>query len=91
MTVVDCYQEPEEFECDCEEEELDILTGRAVCWRCGASRFVTSDEFQMRMKLEAEAQAAWDQHCAEMEKSGAVLEPPPDSQPIFITDDEIPF
>lgn len=52
-------------DCDCHEAELDILTGIERCHICGRSRFLTSEEFTLRLKQETEWAEAY---YAEMEK-----------------------
>lgn len=36
--------DPDPETCDHEEHEVDIITGRATCWRCGESWFQTDEE-----------------------------------------------
>jgi len=69
--------DPDEYEeynpdlpddCDCLEADLDILTGIERCHVCGRSRFLSSEEFSLRLKQEAEWTEAY---YAEMEKEPA--------------------
>jgi hypothetical protein len=49
-------------ECDCMETDLDILTGIERCWRCGSTRWLSGEEFKLRLKQEAEwAEAYYDE------------------------------
>lgn len=52
-------------ECDCQDADLDILTGVETCYVCGSKRWLNSDELRTREKLEAEWAAAYDQMQAE--------------------------
>ena len=72
--------EPKEFEqdydyddfpddeepCDHEHADFDILIGRESC-SCGWSRYLTTEEYQRRSELEAQAQAEWDAFCREQD------------------------
>lgn len=56
-------------DCDCIEEELDILTGIVRCHVCGRSRFLPSEEFTRRLQQEAEWAAAYHEAMAVEEPS----------------------
>ena len=47
--------------CDHDEAELDILTGRAICWRCGHAWYQTQAEIERAQ----EAEMAYQRHCDE--------------------------
>ena len=70
--------EDENFECDCFDEEIDILTGQVNCWRCGATRYLSPDELDARINFEAAAQEAWDNEVSEMDKTQST---PPEITP----------
>lgn len=86
---------PELFpeECDCEDEDIDILTGISWCWQCGTRRYLSSEELKMRLEIEAEHQTHYDEFCETMEKAGYVSPPLSDDDPGApdTQDDEIPF
>lgn len=48
--------------CDHEDYEVDILTGRASCWRCGETWWLSSDELKEELRLAAELAASFDEH-----------------------------
>lgn len=56
-----------EDECDHMDYDVDILTGRATCERCG-HRWYQTDE---QRRSQERAQAAWDRYCAEQERADA--------------------
>lgn len=58
----------EPIECDCLDAEIDILTGRETCHICGRSRYLTSEEFKNRLKLQAEWEDAYYEEIAVSEK-----------------------
>lgn len=62
----------DDLECDCMEEEIDVLDGRARCWQCGLSRWLSSEELTARLKLEAELQADYDLYCEQVDAEEAV-------------------
>jgi hypothetical protein len=37
--------------CDHEGHDVDILTGRAHCWRCGEAWWLTREELKRELKL----------------------------------------
>ena len=39
--------------CDHEGHDVDILTGRAHCWRCGEAWWLTSDQLTRELELHA--------------------------------------
>ena len=41
-------------ECDCEDEEVDILTGCGICPSCGRSRWLTTEQLREHQRLQAE-------------------------------------
>lgn len=47
----------ENFDCDCSEEEVDILDGTAHCWRCGNRRILRTEEFKTANWLRRSAKA----------------------------------
>ena len=59
MTWDDEHYSDEADLCDHDEEDFDILTGRVTCFRCGNSRWLSSEEFQVRAKQEAEFYEAY--------------------------------
>lgn len=68
MEEEDFEDDVEQLDCDCREEDVDILTGRAHCSICGSSRWLSSEELTRRLKVEAECQADYDRHCEQWEK-----------------------
>lgn len=50
----DVYLAENAPECDCEDEEVDMLTGRGVCPSCGRTRWLTSEQLQECQRLQAE-------------------------------------
>lgn len=40
--------------CDHEGHDVDILTGRAHCWRCGEAWWLTSKELKLELRLFAQ-------------------------------------
>lgn len=50
----DVYFDENAPECDCEDEDVDILTGRGFCPSCGRTRWLTSEQLQERQRLQAE-------------------------------------
>lgn len=46
-------------ECDCQDADLDILTGLETCFTCGSRRYLSTEELRHREKLEAEWEAAY--------------------------------
>lgn len=68
----DEYEDYEDdLECDCMEEEVDILTGVAHCWRCGSRRYLGSEEFKRALEIEAEFQEQYARHIEECEAQEA--------------------
>jgi hypothetical protein len=43
----------EDDPCDHDEHDVDILTGRAHCWRCGEAWWLTSDELKRELEFHA--------------------------------------
>lgn len=39
--------------CDHESHDVDILTGRAHCFRCGEAWWLTSDELKAELRINA--------------------------------------
>lgn len=58
------YDDGEEDPCDHDEYDLDILTGRAFCYRCGEAWYATDEE----MRAEAQRQADYWEWTAEQER-----------------------
>ena len=58
--LYDDYEDDEP--CDHEECEVDIMTGRASCWRCGETWWLSSDELKEELRLAAELAASFDEH-----------------------------
>lgn len=57
------FTDDENYEpCDHESADIDMLTGRMSC-HCGFSKWLTSEEFQTELKLQAMAQEEWDRLC----------------------------
>lgn len=79
------------YECDCLDEDVDILTGIATCDACGRSRWLTSEQLRERLKLEAELQAEYDRQCAEWEKEEATALRSAPPRLTVVEDDDIPF
>ena len=50
----DLYDLYDDEPCDHEDRDVDILTGRASCWQCGESWWLTDE--QLRRELELNAQ-----------------------------------
>jgi hypothetical protein len=55
-------------ECDCEDADLDILTGIETCYVCGTRRYLTSEQLRHREQLQAQWEADYHemQHQEEM-------------------------
>ena len=60
-------EEGEPLECDCLDADVDILTGREHCYSCGSSRYLSGDEFELRMRQQAEWEAAYHEEIAATE------------------------
>lgn len=54
------------MDCDCLEAEVDILEGIERCHVCGRTRYLSSEEFKLRLEQEAAWAAEYD---AFLEKS----------------------
>lgn len=52
----DGYEDYEEDDCDHENFDGDILTGRAMCYRCGHAWWMSSDEMKAEMRFQCEYQ-----------------------------------
>ena len=52
-------------ECDCQDAELDILTGVETCYVCGSRRWLSGEELREREEAEARLHAEYDQMQAE--------------------------
>jgi len=44
----------EDDPCDHEDRDVDILTGRASCWRCGEAWWLTTEQLEQELKVFAE-------------------------------------
>ncbi|WP_029066519.1 hypothetical protein [Labrenzia sp. DG1229] len=64
----------DDLECDCMDEEIDVLTGVAHCSRCGSRRYLSSEDLSKRLKLEADLQADYDRYCEEANQEEACPE-----------------
>ncbi|QRY69154.1 hypothetical protein JVX98_13425 [Ensifer sp. PDNC004] len=51
--------------CDCEEYDADILEGRAHCYRCGRSWWLTDEQMRQEIRWQAEMM-----ECAEESAEG---------------------
>lgn len=51
----------DDWTCDHEGHDVDILTGRAHCFRCGHSWFLTSEELEYELKIHAEWAEQYDE------------------------------
>lgn len=60
--VPEYHDDYEEDECWHENEEIDILTGRALCPDCGSTRQVSKEEFRSRARAEREHDRAMRRH-----------------------------
>ncbi len=40
--------------CDHDDEDVDILTGRAHCYRCGEARWLTDKELRREIEIQAQ-------------------------------------
>ena len=40
--------------CDHDDRDVDILTGRATCYRCGESWWMTDEQLRQEIRLAAE-------------------------------------
>jgi hypothetical protein len=59
------YDDPTDYDpCDHDQYDVDILTGRAHCHRCGEAWWLTSDQLKEELKIQAEM---YESHAAEME------------------------
>ena len=58
----DAYFSGEEVldDCDCDEPDVDTITGEAHCYRCGRSWFLSSEQLALELRLNAEAQEYYD-------------------------------
>jgi hypothetical protein len=60
----DGYVGPDD-DCDCMEADVDILTGRAHCLRCGNAWWLTSEALKRELELHAElCEAYYEQEIA---------------------------
>jgi len=50
----DFYDDYEDDVCDHDDRDVDILTGRANCWRCGESWWLSDTELKRELKLQAD-------------------------------------
>lgn len=50
----DIYLDENTLHCDCEDLEVDILTGRGICPSCGRTRWLTTKQLSERRRLQAE-------------------------------------
>lgn len=62
----DFYDGYDEDFCDHDDRDVDILTGRASCWRCGESWWMTDAELKHESELHAQM---W--ICLEVEEESA--------------------
>jgi hypothetical protein len=53
------YDYDEDDPCDHDEYDVDILTGRAHCWRCGHAWWLSSQELRAELKFQCEAAEAY--------------------------------
>lgn len=58
-------------DCDCFNEEVDVIEGYAWCPDCGSRRYLTSQQISERLALEAELQEEYDRQCSEWDKERA--------------------
>lgn len=58
------YDDDLEGECQHDEYDTDILSGRATCWNCGASWWQSEDEIQ----AEIDRQREYDEWCAAQQR-----------------------
>ena len=54
----------DDYPCDHEDHDVDLLEGRARCYRCGESWFLSEADYTHY----ADMQAHWDAWCAEQER-----------------------
>ncbi len=50
----DFYEGYDEDVCDHDDHDVDILTGRANCWRCGEAWWLTDAELKREIELQAQ-------------------------------------
>lgn len=55
-------------ECDCEDADLDILTGVETCYTCGTKRYLTSEQLRHREWLHARWEAQYHEMLQEEER-----------------------
>ncbi|WP_299830625.1 hypothetical protein [uncultured Roseobacter sp.] len=58
-------------ECDCQDEDIDILTGAATCHMCGSRRYLTTKQLDRLSDLQAE----YDEYCHQLETEQQEAEP----------------
>lgn len=55
----------DDLDCDCAEEEVDVLEGIARCWQCGSTRPLSSEELKSSLEIEAKFQEEYYLHLEE--------------------------
>lgn len=55
----DFYDGDDEDWCDHDNPEVDILTGRATCWQCGATWFLSDAQLKREVELQIACVEAW--------------------------------
>jgi hypothetical protein len=61
-------RDPDRDECDHENADVDILTGRMLCFSCGYSKWLTGDEIAREAELQAEMMEAYYRECEQTEQ-----------------------
>ena len=80
----DGYEDYEDdLECDCLEADLDILTGIERCYQCGRTRYVSSEELDLRRKQQADHEEEYYRQQLEEEQAQC--------DHVLIDPSEIPF
>lgn len=63
----------DEDTCDHEDVDFDVLTGHESC-SCGWSRWLTSEEYQRRAKVESELHENFRLHVEKYERESVIAE-----------------
>lgn len=84
----------EEDPCDHDDEDMDILSGRAFCWRCGSSRTLSDYEIKAQAAHEvayARMEAKWNRWRWWRDLKDWCQSWLPRRRPVAASDDDIPF
>jgi hypothetical protein len=88
----DDYDDDEQ--CDHDDEDMDILSGYAFCWRCGSRRSISDDEIKAQEAHEAayaRMEAQWNRWQWWRELKAWASSLVPRRRHATVNDDDIPF